>query len=56
MVWLEHFWKYKHMIIYNNIIPFKGFDAINLFGVIFARKEYGELSDKVINHEKIHTA
>lgn len=44
------------MIIYNNIIPFKGFDAINLFGVIFARKEYGELSDEVINHEKIHTA
>lgn len=25
-------------IIYNNIISFPGFAAINLFGVIFARK------------------
>lgn len=43
-------------IIYNNIIPFEGFKAINLFGVIFARKEYGELSRTDINHETIHTA
>ena len=26
-------------IIYNNIIPFKGFKCINLFGVLFARKD-----------------
>lgn len=25
-------------IIYNTFIPFKGFAAINLFGIIFARK------------------
>ena len=43
-------------IIYNNLIPFKGFQAINLFGVIFARKEYKELPKKVLNHEAIHTA
>ncbi len=43
-------------IIYNNIIPFKGFTAINLFGVIFARKEYKPLSEKTIMHEAIHTA
>lgn len=49
-------------IIYNNIIPFKGFVAINLFGVLFARKEYKNyLTDSVglnhiINHESIHTA
>lgn len=43
-------------IIYNNIIPLKEFDAMNIFGVIFARKEYGELPKEVINHERIHTA
>ena len=25
-------------VIYNNIIPFKGFKCINLFGVLFVRK------------------
>ena len=25
-------------IIYNNLIPFKGFAAINLFGILFVRK------------------
>lgn len=43
-------------IIYNNIIPFPGFAAINLFGVIFARKKYRPLSATKINHEAIHTA
>ena len=43
-------------IIYNNIIPFKGFAAINLFGVVFARKEYKLLPDKTLRHEAIHTA
>ena len=42
-------------IIYNNIIPFKGFSAINLFGVIFARKGTF-ISFRVKNHEAIHTA
>lgn len=43
-------------ILYNNIIPLKGFQALNLFGVILARKQYGELSETTINHEAIHTA
>lgn len=43
-------------IIYNNIIPFPGFAAINLFGVVFARKKYRPLSETTINHEAIHTA
>lgn len=43
-------------IIYNNLIPFKGFEAMNIFGFIFARKEYKELSEKIRNHEAIHTA
>lgn len=40
-------------IIYNNLIPFPGFKAINLFGIVFARKP---LKDIDINHESIHTA
>lgn len=44
------------MIKYSNIIPFKGYNAINLFGVIIGRKEYGELSKQTINHERIHSA
>lgn len=43
-------------IIYNNFIPFKGFRAINLFGVIFAREECRPITPYCINHEKIHTA
>lgn len=39
-------------IIYNKIIPFPGYKAINLFGIIFARKQ---LKDIDINHEAIHT-
>lgn len=43
-------------IIYNNIVPFKGFRAINLFGVIFARKSSGRITPTTMRHEKIHTA
>ena len=43
-------------IVYNKIIPFKGFAAINLLGVLFARKEYKPLSAHTLNHEAIHTA
>lgn len=42
-------------IIYNNIIPFKGYKCINLFGVLFARKG-SKVDDIDINHESIHTA
>lgn len=43
-------------VIYNSLIPFKGFSAINLFGIVFARKEYKELSQRTLNYEAIHTA
>ena len=43
-------------VIYNRVIPFQGFSAINLFGVLFARKEYEPLSARTIRHEAIHTA
>lgn len=42
------------VIIRNSIIPFKGFTAINLFGIVFMRKEYA-ISYKLENHERIHT-
>lgn len=42
-------------IIYNNIIPFPRFAAINLFGILFVRKNV-ILTDRIINHESIHTA
>ena len=47
-------------IIYNNLIPFKGFIAINLFGVLFVRNEYKKRFEyggfpTTLNHESIHT-
>jgi len=42
-------------VIYNSIIPFRGFVAINLCGVIFARKEYKPLGQSVLKHEAVHT-
>lgn len=43
-------------VIYNRIIPFRGFAAINLCGVVFARRECRPLSAATIRHEAIHTA
>lgn len=43
------------LIVRNNIIPFKGFSTINLFGILFVRKD-AVISGETINHEKIHTA
>lgn len=45
----------QQMIIYNNLIPVKGFSAMNLFGIIFARKAFKPLPKYIINHEQIHT-
>ena len=49
-------------IVMNSIIPFKGFAAINLFGIVFVRKEVQTYFDydpsaysRMINHESIHT-
>lgn len=46
-------------IIYNNIIPFKGYIAMNLFGIIFARKKLADkplaYREKTIRHKQIHT-
>ena len=42
-------------IVRNNIIPFKGYKAMNLFGVLFVRGN-ARIDDINLNHEKIHTA
>lgn len=48
-------------IYFSNIIPFPGFKAINLFGVLFVRKKHKEAFKRLysqrqtLNHEYIHT-
>lgn len=42
------------MVIYNNILPVKGFKCINLFGVLFVRKGL-KMTDVDFNHESIYT-
>lgn len=41
-------------VICNDLIPFKGFKAINLFGILFVRNG-STISDVDLNHESIHT-
>lgn len=41
-------------IIRQNILPPKGFLAINLFGCLFC-KPNAKITDVTINHEQIHT-
>ena len=44
------------MIIWRQqILPFKGYKAMNLFGVLFVRGN-ARIDDITLNHEKIHTA
>ena len=42
-------------IVRNDIIPFKGYKAINIFGILFVRGD-AVISSTDINHEEIHTA
>lgn len=46
-------------IVRSNVIPFKEFAAINLFGVVFVRKDYEFRSvadyQRMLVHEGIHT-
>lgn len=42
-------------LIYNNVIPFNGFKAINILGFCFIRNDC-KMSEKDLNHERIHTA
>ena len=42
-------------IIRNKYIPFQGFKAINLFGILFVRGN-ARISERTLRHEAIHTA
>lgn len=42
-------------VFYTKHLPVKGFKAINLFGVIFARREFSPLAKRVLHHEAIHS-
>jgi len=42
-------------ILYSKYIPPKAFGAINLFGIVIVRKDYGMLDKAEVNHERIHT-
>ncbi|MEN9920032.1 MAG: hypothetical protein RL662_2468 [Bacteroidota bacterium] len=42
-------------VVYSKYFPPKGFEAINLFGLIIGRSQYGKLSPRSLNHEKIHS-
>lgn len=41
-------------IIKNPFLPFSGFTAINLFGILFVRED-STMPEVMINHELIHT-
>lgn len=41
------------IIIKNNFIPFGNYSTINLFGLLFTKRD--SLRDDIINHEKIHS-
>ena len=42
-------------IIYNKILPFKGFGLINFIGLVFSRIPENEISRESKQHEQIHT-
>lgn len=42
-------------IFYSKHLPPKNFGAVNLFGIIIVRKDYGTLDEDEKNHEMIHT-
>ena len=41
------------IVIKNKLIPFGRYTTINLFGILFTKKD---IDEEVRNHEKIHTA
>ena len=42
-------------IIRTSVLPFRGFSAINLLGILFVHHGV-YLSNEMMNHERIHTA
>lgn len=51
-------YRYAHqamLIVENDIIPFRGFKAINIFGIVFHRRDTLPMKAANINHEAIHS-
>lgn len=44
----------KKIVVYNKLIPFKGYVAMTVFPFIFVRKAYKPIGKRTINHESIH--
>ena len=42
-------------IWHNNLLPFKGFSAMNIGGVILAVRKEVVMTDVIENHERIHS-
>ena len=42
-------------VYHNSVIPFKEFAAINICGILFVRNGV-VVTDRLLNHERIHTA
>ena len=42
-------------VIRSSFIPVKGFTAINLFGIVFALRDCLPLTERILNHEAIHS-
>ena len=53
---MQRIYNDKMKIVYNSVIPFGGFLAINLFGVLFVRGTVRDVTPRLLNHERIHTA
>lgn len=41
-------------IVRNNLIPFEGFKAINLLGILFVRGD-ANMDEDALYHERVHT-
>ena len=52
---MNYFCIQKMKIVRSRYLPLRGFDAINLCGVLFVHQGV-YLSGELINHERIHTA
>lgn len=47
--------KFKNNILYNTkYIPFPGYNAIMLFGIVFTHDDIKEFDSREIHHERIH--
>ena len=42
-------------VVGSKFLPLKGFSAINLFGIIVARRDCLPLSKRILHHEAIHS-